>query len=462
MEPRSGEATPEPLALIERHVVSEPPQSEARFADELVRRLTRLAALRLLLLTIFLGFITFVYLRGQTGGFSSTVAFAAVALAYGLSALYGALLRGGKWLREIAFAQLVSDQLVWTALVYVTGGVTSGGVSLYGLTCLVGAAVLGARGGAVAFVAAILAYGTLAVGLIEEALPIPPDQPPAIYTVSWADAAYPMVANVVALATVTALAGYLAERLRVTGGDLVEAQARADRAEQLAALGRLSAGLAHEIRNPLGSIAGSIELLRESGGLSEEDRQLCEIVQREAARLNELVGDMLELARPRPPTVEEVELADLARDVVLLASRSGRGAEVAVRYEGAPGLSVRADASQLRQMLWNLVRNAIQSSSEGDEVLVRLERSARGAVLSVVDRGQGIPESAKEQLFDAFFTTRSQGTGVGLAVVKRIVDDHGFKIEVTSDAGRGATFRVRIPSEAVVGAAPLDPRPSRP
>lgn len=408
-----------------------------------------MAALRLFVLTLLLAFITLVYLRGQTGGFSSTIAFVSVAVAYAASAVYGLLVRAGRAPEIVAHVQLVTDQLIWTALVYVTGGVTSGGVSLYGLTCLVGAAALGARGGAVALIAGGLAYVGLAAGLNAGLLPIPPDQPPGVYVSSWGDSAYPMLANVLALVTVTGLASYLAERLRVTGGDLEAARERAERAEQLAALGRLSAGLAHEIRNPLGSIAGSIELLGSSPGLSDEDRRLCEIVQREAARLNDLVGDMLELAKPRAPAPVEVEAVGLAKDVVVLASQSGRGSDVSVTYEGPDELRVVADAAQVRQLLWNLVRNAVQASSAGDEVRVRLGREDGGAVLEVSDHGPGIPEEAKQQLFDAFFTTRSHGTGVGLAVVKRIVDDHGWNIRVSSTDGRGATFSVLIPRSAV-------------
>jgi len=422
--------------------------TDAGASLDLVRRLTRMAALRLLILTLFLAFITLVYLRGQTGGYSSTIAFVAVTLAYALSAAYGLLLRGGRMLRTIAFVQLVTDQLIWTALIYVSGGVTSGGVSLYGLTCLVGAVLLGVRGGLAALASAGLAYFGLAVALNEGFLQVPPDQPPNVYITTWSDTAYPMLANFVALATVTGLASYLGERLRVTGGDLEEARERAERAEQLAALGRLAAGLAHEIRNPLGSIAGSIELLGTSPGLSDEDKRLCVIVQREAARLNDLVGDMLELAKPRAPSLGAVEAAGLARDVVLLASQSGRGTDVSVTYDGPDQLRVRADASQVRQLLWNLVRNAVQASSPGDEVCVRLIKRGEGdAVLEVSDTGPGIPEEARQKLFDAFFTTRSHGTGVGLAVVKRIVDDHGWTIRVRSVDGRGATFSVMIPKK---------------
>ncbi|NUP04551.1 MAG: two-component sensor histidine kinase [Polyangiaceae bacterium] len=388
-------------------------------------------------------------MRGQTGGYSSLVAFATVAVAYALSAVYAAFLRSGQFLREVAYAQLVTDQLSWTAIVFVTGGVTSGATSLYGLTCIAGAVALGRRGAFTGLGAALVCYVGITAALIEGLVPLPPDQRSDLYVMTWSEAAYPMLANSLGLTLVASMAGYLAHRLRVAGGDLALAEARAQEAERLALLGRLAAGLAHEIRNPLGGIAGSIELLRSSEGLTEEDRRLCEIVQREAARLNDLVGDMLDLSKPRDPQPEDVDIAQLARDVVALASRSGRGEDVRVRYDGLQTARVMADASQIRQVVWNLVRNAVQSSSAGDEVLVGVTALPTGELaIAVADRGPGIPAEARKRIFDAFFTTRSHGTGVGLAVVKRIVDAHGFRIEV---AGRqGATFRVLVPQTSVV------------
>jgi two-component system, NtrC family, sensor histidine kinase HydH len=195
-----------------------------------------------------------------------------------------------------------------------------------------------------------------------------------------------------------------------------------------------------------------VQLLRTADGLGDEARHLCAIVARETGRLNELVEDMLQLARPRRPILGEVDIARTARDVVALASQSGRGTDVHVRYDGPPEkecLVLQADPGQLRQVMWNLVRNAVQASSPGARVTVRIAKETQGrqrqrAVLEVHDDGPGISAEARGRLFDAFFTTRSSGMGIGLAVVKRIVDEHGWAIEVESKEGRGATFRVRM------------------
>jgi signal transduction histidine kinase len=166
--------------------------------------------------------------------------------------------------------------------------------------------------------------------------------------------------------------------------------------------------------------------------------------------LNDLVTDMMNLARPQHPQLSCVDAAATAREVVELAAQSGRAvSDIDVVYAGADRALVTADSAQLRQLIWNLVRNAVQASHAGGVVTVTVRVEDDGepgahAALSVEDHGVGLTEEAKERIFDAFFTTRAQGTGVGLAVVKRIADDHGFSITVESASGRGATFTVRL------------------
>lgn len=414
----------------------------------LALRLAWLSALRLLFLTIALAIIGLFYLRGEfdIGSFTVRLALLTLIVSFALGGLYAAVLRSGRHLERLADAQLVGDALVWTIVVYLSGGASSGATSFYGLSCLVGAILTGIRGAVLAASVAGACYGALILSLQSGWLVPPPDQPAALYRLNPADLSYYVLVNLLVLIVVTFLAGNLAERLRIAGGELIEAKERAEQAERMAALGRLAAGLAHEIRNPLGSIAGSIQLLRTGRSLTDEDKKLCEIVQRETARLNDLVTDMLDLSRPRKPSFAAVDAASVAREVVELTVKSGRAAtDVAVTYQGAARAAVRADRSQLYQLIWNLVRNAVQASSAGDEVQVRVSVDPAGEVeLSVRDEGIGIDEAAKQRLFDAFFTTRSHGTGVGLAVVKRIADEHGFRIDVESTEGKGARFCVRL------------------
>ena len=423
----------------------------------LPRRLAFISVARLAFLTLLLALIGVFFARDEYDIESYTIrtAVATLGAAFALTAGYAFVLRSGKHLEGLAYAQLVLDQLTWTVAVYLSGGAASGATSFYGLTCLIGAVLIGARGAATAAFAGLCSYGVLLALLQSGLLSPPPDQPPGLYQLRVDEITYYALVNALVMAVVALLGIYLAERLRLTGGKLVHAERRAEQAERMAVLGQLAAGLAHEIRNPLGSISGSIQLLKSSDGLSEEDRQLCEIIQREAARLNDLVTDMMDLSRPRRPQLASVDAAKVAREVVELTSRSGRAAtDVGVRYSGPLEATVTADASQLRQLIWNLVRNAVQASSAGDVVRVSIEAEADRVVLCVQDSGIGIEPEAKERLFDAFFTTRSHGTGVGLAVVKRIADEHGFSVDVESEQGSGAVFRIGLSPATPPVAAP--------
>lgn len=427
-------------------------------ADRTARtRLMWVTGARLLVTTLLLGTTAFFYLRGGLARYPTSLAIVLVTIvvAYALSAVEASLLRpGAKHLRALAFVHLAVDQALWTSIVYVSGGASSGATSFYGLTVLVGAVLVGLRGAAFAAFFGYGLYALLCLGFFTHVVHAPPDQPLATYAISNADVSYQLLLNALAIVIVALLAGYLSERLRQAGGALEAATRRYTEAERLAELGRISAWLAHEIRNPLGSISGSIEMLREGPAMTSEDKKLCEIVSREVARLNDLVSDMVDLSKVRAPEVEPVDVALLAREVVELAARSGRGAEShRIEYveedHAEKPLVATCDPAQMRQVLWNLVRNALQASPSNG--LVRVGAGARDdrVTLWVEDDGAGIDDAAKKRIFDAFYTTRAHGAGIGLAVVKRIVDDHapwGASIAVENAAGHaGARFRITLP-----------------
>lgn len=226
--------------------------------------------------------------------------------------------------------------------------------------------------------------------------------------------------------------------------ELTQLREQAERAERLAALGRLSAGLAHEIRNPLGSISGSVELVREAEVLSDEDRRLLTLVLSEVDRLNDLVTTMLDVGRPRQPSPGDLDLGALAAEVARVA-QTGARVEVRLLLPEDP-VRVHADSAQLRQVLWNLVKNAIQFSPRDGVVRVEVgwDDESRPC-LSVADEGPGIAPEDLGRLFDMFFSTRRHGVGLGLALVRQIVDAHRGEITVESTPGSGARFTVHLP-----------------
>ncbi|MBO6938015.1 MAG: PAS domain-containing protein [Deltaproteobacteria bacterium] len=231
--------------------------------------------------------------------------------------------------------------------------------------------------------------------------------------------------------------------------DLTEIQdlrTAAKRAEQLAVLGHLAAGLAHEIRNPLGAIRGSVQLVRDASELNEEDATLLDLVQGEVLRLNELVTTMLAVGRPVAPTPTDIDLADVAQGVSQLVSGDQEllGSKT-IQVEAAEPLPLEADADAIRQVVWNLVKNALQASPERGVVTVRARRSDEAVVLEVEDQGEGIPEAEREKLFDMFYSKRARGIGLGLALVHQIVESHKGTISVADGADGGALLRVTLP-----------------
>jgi two-component system sensor histidine kinase PilS (NtrC family) len=228
----------------------------------------------------------------------------------------------------------------------------------------------------------------------------------------------------------------------------IEEQLR--RADRLAAVGQLAASIAHEIRNPLAAISGSIQVLQEEMQPRGQNRQLVDIILREADRLKLITGQFLDFVRPRTPLRKECELITcLEETVLLLKQRERTGAEVVVDFTPpeAP-VVVAADEDQLRQVFWNISLNAVEAMPEGGTLhIVVRDFSSDPDQLTVAvefaDTGGGIrPEENLDRIFEPFFTTKETGTGLGLSIARRVVEELGGRIEVENRPGEGATFRV--------------------
>jgi two-component system sensor histidine kinase PilS (NtrC family) len=233
--------------------------------------------------------------------------------------------------------------------------------------------------------------------------------------------------------------------------EIVRLREIAARGERLAVLGRLSAGLAHEIRNPLSSISGSVELVRSSQLLDDDDRRLLGIVLHEVERLDDLVSTMLLVGKPREPLRGQHDLRSAVAEVIEM-SRRGAAADAGVRMETVLGdapVYGWVDADQVRQVLWNLVKNALQASPSGASIKVRVwAEPPDAAVFEVIDEGRGIDDQQRERIYDMFHSERTHGAGIGLALVRQIIDAHHGSIDIVSTQPRGATFIVRLPAHA--------------
>jgi signal transduction histidine kinase len=223
---------------------------------------------------------------------------------------------------------------------------------------------------------------------------------------------------------------------------------RALRAERLAAVGTLAAGLAHEVRNPLNSALLQLAVLErrvDRGDTSAEAlRPITTLIKDEIRRLENLVNDFLSFVRPRPLEIAPTALADLCRDVLTFLGPEAESAKVKLVAEAGESLpTIAADLERLRQVLLNLLRNAIEAMPEGGTLTLRLRKAGAGVEMDVEDTGHGFPDETP--IFDAFFTTKPQGTGLGLAIVHRIITDHGGTIRVRSRPG-STCFTISLPS----------------
>ncbi|MBA3458327.1 MAG: PAS domain-containing protein [Deltaproteobacteria bacterium] len=216
--------------------------------------------------------------------------------------------------------------------------------------------------------------------------------------------------------------------------------------DRLATVGHLAAGIAHEIRNPLASISGSIELLRQAPQATEDDRTLMAIVHREISRLDVLIGDLLDYANPRPMRPVDFDLGVLVEETVQVARGDQSFGDVEVTAEVDKPLPISADPAKLRQVVWNLVRNAADAAlAGGKHVKVTARGITDGATISVTDDGPGITQPQLERIFDPFFTTKDKGTGLGLATCHAVIAEHAGRIEVQSELGKGTKMVVTVP-----------------
>jgi two-component system sensor histidine kinase PilS (NtrC family) len=221
-------------------------------------------------------------------------------------------------------------------------------------------------------------------------------------------------------------------------------EARMRAADRLASLGRMAANIAHEIRNPLAALSGAVEVMA-AGAADDTRERLGQIVLKETGRLNEIIREFLEYARPAPLSPTPVNVAEAVDEVLLLLEHQAPAGTLKAVREFPPALTWTVDRQQFRQAVWNLCLNAVQAMPEGGELRVTMTAGDR-LVLRVSDTGEGIEAADLGHIFEPFFSTKADGSGLGLALVHRIVQDHGGEIDVYSRPRVGSTFTVTLPA----------------
>jgi len=224
-----------------------------------------------------------------------------------------------------------------------------------------------------------------------------------------------------------------------------------DVASRLAAISKLTSGVAHEIKNPLNGIALRLDLLRAKLGGPEEDiaREI-DVLSKEVLRLDRVVKTFLDFSRPVEVHFEDADLSALAKEIVDLVAPQAKVAKVAMRLETPPQPACfRADPDMLKQAILNLISNAMEAMKNGGDLHVKVDRPEGSVSLEIADSGPGIPSELRDKVFQLYFTTKTKGSGIGLALTYRAVQLHNGTIAFTSEEGRGTTFRLQFPAVVV-------------
>jgi len=228
----------------------------------------------------------------------------------------------------------------------------------------------------------------------------------------------------------------------------LEAQMKSE--ERLATIGKLSAVVAHEIRNPLAAISASAQMLSMATGLEGDDRRALEIVVRETDRLNEWITELLDYARPKKGEIVRVDLSELLEQVVDVVRGDPAASRLEVVADLQPGLRIEGDPQRLHRVFLNLAKNSIEALNDGGQLLVRgraeIEAGRRWVVVRTIDNGCGIPQEDLQRIFDAFYTTKPRGTGLGLATVLQVVEELGGRVNVSSVPYVRTEFEIRLPA----------------
>lgn len=217
--------------------------------------------------------------------------------------------------------------------------------------------------------------------------------------------------------------------------------------EKLEGIGKLATGLAHEIKNPLASLSGSIQLLNRELDLDESQRRLMQIVLRETDRLDDLLQSFLNYAKPATPRIERIELVSLVQEIVELfrnneemKSKNGR---IELNTSGS-SIDVECDASRIKQVFWNLIKNAVSAIAKNGTISISLTKKDARVLCEVSDNGEGMTDETKRRLFEPFYTSKEKGTGLGMATVYQILQLHHSDLLFESQLGEGTQFRFEL------------------
>lgn len=364
-----------------------------------------------------------------------------------LSFVYALMLCSG--MRKILFAylQVGIDTLIVTLIIFVTGGFSSIFSFLYLVVIIYTSMLLFRKGSMITAALCSMEYGTMiSLEYYRILSPFGMEETFASATNGGSHFLYKALITTMACFAVAFLSSLLAEQAQRTKKALQAMEDHVKRVEKMAAVGEMGAGLAHEIKNPLASLAGCIQLLKEDIPYNPEHEKLMEIILREADRLNSLVSNFLLFARPPAGKVQPIHLSKALSETVELFEKNGSfSGKILIRKDFAFGIWVAMDPVHLHQIFWNLLINAAEATEGSGLIDFKIYPIKNKRVgIRITDSGCGMSRDILHSIFDPFFTTKPNGTGLGLSIVHRILESYGSRLDVDSEVNKGTTVAMEF------------------
>lgn len=417
--------------------------------DELFRKLKWLMLFRLLFTTLLIGSTIILHISTSPSAISQPllILYGIIAGIFMLSFIYALILNRVKRRVLFAYIQIGIDTFVVSLIIFVTGSFASIFSFLYLIVVIYGSMLLFRKGSMIMAALCSIQYGIMVIleyyGIIT---PFDTEGGLALLSYDWSYILYKIMFTTVACFAVALLSSFLSEQARNTTKELLAMEDHIKRVEKMAAIGEFAAGLAHEIKNPLAALTGSIQLIREDNHFNSDHNKLMQIVLREADRLSALVNNFLLFAKPPVGKVEAIELDKTITETIELFEKDNtcRG-RISITKKLAPGIWIEMDPVHLRQILWNLLLNAAEAIEGSGLIDIKLyPLKGKRAGIQITDNGCGMPGEVIRSIFSPFFTTKSNGTGLGLSIVHSILDSYKSRLDIESDINCGTTVTMKL------------------
>jgi signal transduction histidine kinase len=405
----------------------------------------RLILLRLVIVTSLV--VSAVIIQYSTSVFLPLSPFYYVVISfYLLSFIYLVLHIWGKYLPLQASFQIFFDLLLITALVYISGGVQGSFYFLYIFVIIAASHVISKRAAFLTAALSAIFYGFLVDGMYFGLIPYYAQEETieislglVNYNIFMASGAFFLVAFFM---------NFLTDSLRKTRGQLMMAQKELEIKNRLAVAGEVSAQLAHEVRNPLAAISGSVQVLKDELRLKEEQKELMDIIVSESRRVSHSIDQFLNLVSPGQRTFSSINLTEILKETLTLLQSSGEmdgNVQIKGNYSSR-SIQYFGNNNQFKQLFWNILRNALKAMPRGGALTVDFEKIKKDRIeLRFTDTGIGMSEDKRERIFEPFYSGFENGQGLGMAVVRKVVDDYKGKIRVASEPDKGTEIIITLP-----------------